>query len=192
MLLYSRYSLSACLLTNSQLIRAVLNAAGLRLQFAVNWCATLVIAKNTWQVTLRVQRWPLDPRQRCSSAQRPWMIIRYVIFSNCVLREHISPHDHMQLAFFGTDTTFAIPCGSQVIAQLPREHRLVKNGSIGDLSIEGSYLYSGAPPHLASGCSALWSNARSKCKISSPILFNSLSWTRNVLCATCQRCWINV
>ena len=48
----------------------------------------------------------------------------------------------MQLAFFGTDTTFAIPCGSQVIAQLPREHRLVKNGSIGDLSIEGSYLYS--------------------------------------------------
>ena len=39
-------------------------------------------------------------------------------------------------------------------------------------------------PHLASGCSVSPSNARSKCKISSPILSNSLTKTRRVL--TCN------
>ena len=48
----------------------------------------------------------------------------------------------MQLAFFGTYKTVAVPFGSRVIAQLPREHRLVKNGSFGDRFIEGTYLYS--------------------------------------------------
>ena len=32
--------------------------------------------------------------------------------------------------------------GSRVIAQLPREHRLVKNGSFDDRFVEGTYLYS--------------------------------------------------
>jgi len=41
-------------------------------------------------MTRRVQRWPFDPGQRCDSAQRPWMMLRYVRFSNCVLREQIS------------------------------------------------------------------------------------------------------
>jgi len=53
-----------------------------------------------------------------------------------------TPHDRMQPAFFGTYKTVAIPVGSRVIAQLPREHRLVKNGSFGYRFIEGTYLYS--------------------------------------------------
>ena len=48
----------------------------------------------------------------------------------------------MQLAFFGTYKTVAVPFGSRVIAQLPREHRLVQNGSFGDRFVEGTYLYS--------------------------------------------------
>jgi len=42
-------------------------------------------------------------------------------------------------------------------------------------------------PHLASGCSASPSNARSRSKISSPILPNSVSKTRHVLRATHQQ-----
>jgi len=53
-----------------------------------------------------------------------------------------TPHDRMQPAFFGTYKTVAIPFGSRVIAQLPREHRLVKNRSFGGRFIEGTYLYS--------------------------------------------------
>ena len=48
----------------------------------------------------------------------------------------------MQPAFFGTYKTVAIPFGSRIIAQLPREHRLVKNGSFGNRFVEGTYLYS--------------------------------------------------
>ena len=48
----------------------------------------------------------------------------------------------MQPAFFGTYKTVTVPFGSRVIAQLPREHRLVKNGSFGDRFVEGTYLYS--------------------------------------------------
>ena len=51
-----------------------------------------------------------------------------------------TPHDRMQPAFFGTYKTVAVPFGSRVIAQLPREHRLVKNGSFGDRLVEGTYL----------------------------------------------------
>ena len=39
-----------------------------------------------------------------------------------------TPHNRLQLAFFGTYTTVTVPFGCQVIAQLPREHRLFKNG----------------------------------------------------------------
>jgi hypothetical protein len=38
----------------------------------------------------------------------------------------------MQPAFFGTYKIVAVPFDSRVIAQLPREHRLVKNRSFGD------------------------------------------------------------
>jgi len=48
----------------------------------------------------------------------------------------------MQLAFFGTYKIVAIPFSSRVIAQLPREHRLVKNRSFVNHFIEGTYLYS--------------------------------------------------
>jgi len=48
----------------------------------------------------------------------------------------------MQPAFFGTYRTVAVPFGIQVIAQLPREYRLVKDGSFGDCFVEGTYLYS--------------------------------------------------
>jgi len=53
-----------------------------------------------------------------------------------------TPLDRMQPAFFGTYKTVAVTFGSRVIAQLPREHRLVKNGSFGDRFVEGTYLYS--------------------------------------------------
>ena len=54
---------TTCLLTDSQLIEAVLNAADPRLHYAVKHCATVVIALSNWQMTWRVQRWPLDPGQ---------------------------------------------------------------------------------------------------------------------------------
>ena len=44
-----------------------------------------------------------------------------------------------------------------------------------------------SPLHLASGCSASPSNARSKCKTSSPTLSNFLSKTRHALCAARQQ-----
>jgi len=53
-----------------------------------------------------------------------------------------TPHDRMQPAFFGTYKTVAVPFGSRVIAQLPREHRLVENGSFGDRFVQGTYHYS--------------------------------------------------
>ena len=62
---------TTCLLTDGQLIKTVMNAADPRLHFAVKECATVAIALSTWQMTWRVRRWPLDPGQRCSSAQRP-------------------------------------------------------------------------------------------------------------------------
>jgi len=52
------------------------------------------------------------------------------------------PHDCMQQAFLGTYQTVAAPFSSRVIAQFPREHHLVKNGSLGDRFDEGTYLYS--------------------------------------------------
>jgi len=98
-----------------------------------------------------------------------------------------TPHDYMQPAFVGTYKPVAVPFGSPVIAQLPREHRLVKHGSSGDRFIEGTYLYS----DTAKSCIWMFSiapNARSKRKISSHVLFNSLSKTRDVFCATRQQC----
>ena len=53
-----------------------------------------------------------------------------------------APHDGMQPMLFGTYKAIAVPFGSRVIAQLPREHRLVKNGSCDDHFVEGTYLYS--------------------------------------------------
>jgi len=50
----------------------------------------------------------------------------------------------MQPAFLGTYKTVAVPFGSRAIAQLPREHRLVKNGSFGDRFVEGTNLYTGS------------------------------------------------
>ena len=51
-------------------------------------------------------------------------------------------HDRMQPAFSGTLATVAIPFGCRILARLPREHRLVKNGSFGDRFVEGVYLQS--------------------------------------------------
>ena len=53
-----------------------------------------------------------------------------------------TPHDRIQPAFFGTYKTVAVSFGSRVIAQLLREHHLVKNRSIGDRFVEDTYLYS--------------------------------------------------
>jgi len=53
-----------------------------------------------------------------------------------------TPHDRMEQTFFGTYKTVTMPFSSQVITQLPHEHRLVKFGLFGDRSVEGKYLYS--------------------------------------------------
>ena len=47
----------------------------------------------------------------------------------------------MQSAFSGTYKNVAVPFSSRVIANLPGEHRLVKNESLGDRFVEGTYLY---------------------------------------------------
>ena len=48
----------------------------------------------------------------------------------------------MHPAFSGTYKPISVPFGNQVIAELPREHRLVKNGSFGGRFVEGTYIYS--------------------------------------------------
>ena len=50
-------------------------------------------------------------------------------------------HQRMQPAFAGTRATVAIPFGSRIVSTIPREHRLVVNGSFGDRFVEGIYLY---------------------------------------------------
>ncbi len=50
-------------------------------------------------------------------------------------------HQHMRPAFAGTRATVAIPFGSRIVSTIPREHRLVVNGSFGDRFIEGIYLH---------------------------------------------------
>jgi len=93
----------------------------------------------------------------------------------------------MQLAFFGTYKTVALPFRSRVIAQLPREHRLVKNGSFGDRFFEGTYLYSDSATSCIWMFSIALQNARLRYKISSPMLSNSLSKTLHVLRAIRQQ-----
>ena len=50
-------------------------------------------------------------------------------------------HQRMRPAFAGTRATVAIPFGSRIVSTIPREHRLVVNGSFGDRFIEGIYLH---------------------------------------------------
>jgi len=76
----------------------------------------------------------------------------YLWASTDTLGKFQTPHGRMQPAFFGIYKTVAIPFSSRVIAQLPREHRLVKNRSFGVCFVEGTYLYSDSA-HLASRCS---------------------------------------
>ena len=52
-----------------------------------------------------------------------------------------TPHSRVQPAFFGTYKTVVVPFGSRFIAELPREHCLVKNGSSGDRFIQGTLAY---------------------------------------------------
>ena len=50
-------------------------------------------------------------------------------------------HQRMRPAFAGTRATVAIPFGSRIVSTIPREHRLVVNGSFGDRFVEGIYLH---------------------------------------------------
>ena len=50
-------------------------------------------------------------------------------------------NDRIQSTFAGTRTTVNIPFGSRITSTIPREHRLVINGSFGDRFVEGIYLY---------------------------------------------------
>jgi hypothetical protein len=50
-------------------------------------------------------------------------------------------HQRMQPAFAGTRDTVAMPFGSRIVSTIPREHRLVVNGSLRDRFAEGIYLH---------------------------------------------------
>jgi len=66
--------------------------------------------------------------------------------------------------FFSTYKIVAVSFGSRVIAQLPREHRLVKNGSFDARFIECTYFYSDS----ATPCIWMFSIAfksKFKCKV---------------------------
>jgi len=73
-----------------------------------------------------------------------------VLLRELILVRTFSQHSpfcagNSQQAFFGTwhlKKLVAVPFGCQVIAQLPRDHRWVKNGSFDDCFVEGTYLYS--------------------------------------------------
>ena len=47
----------------------------------------------------------------------------------------------MSPAFAGTRHTVAIPFGSRIVSTIPREHKLVVNGSFGDRYVEDIYLH---------------------------------------------------
>ena len=53
-------------------------------------------------------------------------------------------HQRMQPDFAGTYKTVAHPFGCRIVSTLPREHRLVVNGSFGDRFVEGIYLHADA------------------------------------------------
>ena len=44
-------------------------------------------------------------------------------------------------AFASTRRTVAIPFRSRIVSTIPREHKLVVNGSFGDRYVEGIYLH---------------------------------------------------
>lgn len=50
-------------------------------------------------------------------------------------------NERIQANFAGTRNTVNIPFGSRITSTIPREHRLVVNGSFGDRFVEGIYLY---------------------------------------------------
>jgi len=50
-------------------------------------------------------------------------------------------HQRMRPAFAGTRATVAIPFGGRIVSTIPREHRLVENGSFNNRFVEGIYLH---------------------------------------------------
>ena len=58
-----------------------------------------------------------------------------------------TPHQRMSPAFAGTRHTVAIPFGSRIVSTIPREHKLVVNGSFGDRYVEGTMIYLHADPY---------------------------------------------
>ena len=56
----------------------------------------------------------------------------------------------MSPAFAGTRRTVAIPFGSRIVSTIPREHKLVVNGSFGDRYVEGTMIYLHADPYTPS------------------------------------------
>jgi len=47
-----------------------------------------------------------------------------------------TPHDRMQPAFLGTYKIIAVPFDSRIVAQLPREHRLVRTDHLVIVSLK--------------------------------------------------------
>ena len=50
-------------------------------------------------------------------------------------------NERIQANFAGTRNTVNIPFGSRITSTIPREYRLVVNGSLGDRFVEGTYLF---------------------------------------------------
>jgi len=115
----------------------------------------VVVCKHTMQVRVEGAMGCIKQHSRMSvlhankptrfwhDATKDFSIKKVYLWASLDTRSKLeTPHDRMQPAFFGTYKTIAVPFRSQVIPQLPHEHRLVKNGSCGDRFIEGTYLYS--------------------------------------------------
>ncbi len=92
-------------------------------------------------------------------------------------------HQRMQPAFAGTRASVAIPFGSRIVSTIPREHRLVVNGSFGDRFVEGIYLHA---DHATPTIRMYDFGSRSEIRISNHTTLNSHSEINRALCGRHQ------
>ena len=65
----------------------------------------------------------------------------FLWYSQEVTCKFCTAHQRIQSAFAGTRASVCLPFGCHITSTIPREHRLVVNGSFGDRFIEGIYLH---------------------------------------------------
>ena len=97
-----------------------------------------------------------------------------------------TPHDRMQLAFFGTYKTMAYLVVAESLLSYPVNTAWSRTDPLAIVLVKARTSIV-TPLHLASGCSVSPSNARSKYKTASPTLYNFLSKTRHALRAARQQ-----